>query len=93
MGAIDAQECGSKENQNRRSEKKFKKLLVLTNAHLTDYQPGADMQITRESKYRDVIATLFGISGDEVLKQPYVAGGQSTDGHRHRRHSRLHRRR
>jgi len=93
VGPIDAQECGLKENQNRRWEKKYKKILVLTNAHLTDYQPGADMQITRESKYRDVIAPLFGIAGDEVSKQPYVAGWQSTDGHRRRRHSCLHRRR
>jgi len=39
--------------------KKYKKILELTNAHLTGYQPGADLQITRGSKYRDVIAPLF----------------------------------
>jgi len=39
--------------------KKYKKILELTNAHLTDYRPGADIQITRGSKYRDVIAPLF----------------------------------
>jgi len=39
--------------------KKYKKILELTNAHLTDYRPGADIHITRGSKYRDVIASLF----------------------------------
>jgi len=39
--------------------KKYKKILELTNADLTDYRPGADKQITRGSKYRDVIAPLF----------------------------------
>jgi hypothetical protein len=39
--------------------KKYKKILELTYAHLTDYRPGADIQITRGSKYRDVIAPLF----------------------------------
>ena len=39
--------------------KKYKKILELTNAHLTDYRPGADIQITRGAKYRDVIAPLF----------------------------------
>jgi len=39
--------------------KKYKKILEVTNAHLTDYRPGADIQITRGSKYRDVIAPLF----------------------------------
>ena len=39
--------------------KKNKKILELTNAHLTDYWPGADIQITRGSKYRDIIAPLF----------------------------------
>ena len=38
--------------------KKYKKILELTNAHLTDYRHGADIQITRGSKYRDVIAPL-----------------------------------
>ena len=39
--------------------KKYKKLLELTNAHFTDYQSGADIQITRGYKYSDVIALLF----------------------------------
>jgi len=39
--------------------KKYKKILELTNAHLTDYRTGVDIQITRGSKYRDVIAPLF----------------------------------
>ena len=39
--------------------KKYKKILEMTNAHLTDYGPGADIKITRGSKYRDVIAPLF----------------------------------
>jgi len=64
--------------------KKFEKILELTNAHLTDYWPGADIQIARGSKYRDVIAPLFRISGDVVSKQPYVLGGQNIDGRRRR---------
>jgi len=39
--------------------KKYKKILEPTNAQLTVYRPGADIQITRGSKYRDVIAPLF----------------------------------
>ena len=39
--------------------KKYKKILILTNAHLTDYQPGSDIQITRGSKFQDVISQLF----------------------------------
>jgi len=35
--------------------KKYKKILILTNAHLTDYQPRSDIQITRGSKLQDVI--------------------------------------
>jgi len=53
--------------------KKYKKKLELTNAHLADYQLGADIQITRGSKYRDVIFPLF----------PHIrrrASGQRTDG-------------
>jgi len=36
--------------------KKYNRISELNNVYLTDYQPGADMQITRESKYRDDIA-------------------------------------
>ena len=39
--------------------KKYKKILELSNAHLTSYQPGGDIQITRGAKYREVIAPLF----------------------------------
>ena len=39
--------------------KKYKKILELINAHLTDYRAVADIQITRGFKYRDVIAPLF----------------------------------
>lgn len=39
--------------------KKYKKILLLTNAHLSDYQPGGDIRITRGRKYNDVIAPLF----------------------------------
>jgi len=39
--------------------KKYKQILQVTNAHLTDYKPGDNVQITRGSKCRDVIAPLF----------------------------------
>jgi len=40
-------------------QKIYKKILELTNAHLTDYRPGDDIQVKRGSKYREVIAPLF----------------------------------
>jgi len=49
VGDIDAQKCESKEIHDKRYEKIY---------NLTDYQPGADIQITRRSKYRNVIAPL-----------------------------------
>jgi len=39
--------------------RKYKKILELTNAHLTSYQPGGEIQITRGAKYREIIASLF----------------------------------
>jgi len=39
--------------------KTYKKILVVTNAHLTRYQPGDNINITRGKKFRDVIAPLF----------------------------------
>ena len=39
--------------------KKYKKTLELTNAHLRDYQPGGDIQVTRGPKFHDVILHLF----------------------------------
>ena len=39
--------------------KKYKKILILTNAHLTRYQPGDNFNITRGKKFRDIIAPLF----------------------------------
>jgi len=39
--------------------KKYKKILVLTNTHLTDHQPGGDIQVTRGPKFHDVISHIF----------------------------------
>ena len=39
--------------------KKYKKILVLTNAHLTDYQTGGDIQVNRGPKFHDVISHLL----------------------------------
>jgi len=39
--------------------KTYKKILILTNAHLTRYQPGDNINITRGKKFRNVIAPLF----------------------------------
>ena len=58
MAIVDTQKSEPKINHDRRS-KKYKKLLILTNAHLTDYQPGIDIQKTRESKFQYVISQLF----------------------------------
>jgi len=45
--------------------KKYKKILELTNAHLTSYQPGGDIHITRGAKYRGINAPSFHILGAE----------------------------
>jgi len=39
--------------------KKYKKILELTNSHFNEYRPGADVEIMRGSKYRDVIVPLL----------------------------------
>jgi len=64
IGTTGLWELLTRKNMDRRKIttdhlKKYKKILELTNAHLTDYRPGVDIQITRGSKYRDVIAPLF----------------------------------
>ena len=58
MEATDAQKCRSKKITTD-DLKKYKKILELTNAHLTSYQPVGDIQIRRGAKYREVIAPLF----------------------------------
>jgi len=60
----------------------------MTNAHLTDYRPGADIQITRGSKYRDVIAPSSHILSDAVSKQRYVVCGLNNEDRRRRRRRR-----
>ena len=37
----------------------YKRILQLTNAHLEDYNPNADINITRGLKYKEVISKLF----------------------------------
>jgi len=39
--------------------KSYKKILTMTNAHLTQYQPDGNINITRGKKFRDIIAPLF----------------------------------
>ena len=58
MGTVDTQKSKPKINHDSRS-KKYGKILILTNAHLTYYQPDSDIQITRGSKFQDVISQLF----------------------------------
>jgi len=53
-----------------------KKILDLNNAHLNDYQPDADIQITRSSKLRPSSS----ISSDDLSTPRYDAVGQNTDG-------------
>jgi len=45
--------------------KKYKKIMEVTNAHLTSYQPGGDIQITRGAKYRKIIAPSSHMLGSE----------------------------
>ena len=58
MRTIEAQKWELRENHERRFEK-YKKILELTNGHLTCYRPDGDIQISRGSKFRAVIAPLF----------------------------------
>jgi len=39
--------------------KSYKKILTMTNAHLTQYQPHGNINITRGKKFRDITAPLF----------------------------------
>ena len=39
--------------------KSYKKILTMTNAHLTQYQPDGNINITRGKKFREIIAPLF----------------------------------
>ena len=53
--------------------KSYKKLLTMTNAHLTKYQPGGNINITRGKKFRDIIAPLFanpkGLGVESVVRR------------------------
>ena len=40
----------------------YKRILVLTNAHLVGYEPGGDIQISRGVKYANVISNFFLVS-------------------------------
>jgi len=57
--------------------KKYKKLLVLTNAHLTDYQPGVDIQATRGPKFHGVISHFFPQNRRRGIEPHYDVGGKS----------------
>ena len=44
---------------NKKELKTYKKILIMTNAHLNRYQPSDNIATTRGKKFRDVIAPLF----------------------------------
>jgi len=39
--------------------KSYKKILTMTNAHFTQYQPDGNINITRGKKFRGMVAPLF----------------------------------
>jgi hypothetical protein len=47
----------------------YRKILVKTNAHLTGYQPGYTLNITRGKKFREVIAPLFAKGRESSLRR------------------------
>jgi len=55
--------------------KSYKKILTMTYAHLTQYQPDGNINITRGKKFRDSIAPLFA-----KPIPPYAVRGQSING-------------
>jgi len=48
--------------------KKYKKILVLTNAHLTDNQTGGVIQVTRGPKFHEVISHNFPLTRRRVIE-------------------------
>lgn len=47
------------ENVTAQDLRSYKRILQLTNAHLTEYRPGASINITRRKKFREIIEPLF----------------------------------
>jgi len=60
--------------------KSYKKILSMTNSHLTQYQPDGNINITRGKKFREIIAPLFAKRGDVGSNPRYVASGLSING-------------
>ena len=58
MGTVDAQENEYGIYHQGWSED-YKKILTVTNAHLSRYQPDGNINITRGENFHDVIAPLF----------------------------------
>ena len=51
------------EDNTKDDLKSYKKILTMTNDHLTQYQPDGNINITREKKFRDNIALLCATEG------------------------------
>jgi len=49
----------NKEFITKEDLKSYKKILTMTNAYLTQYEPVGNINITRGKKIRDIIAPLF----------------------------------
>jgi len=43
----------------KNEQKSYKKILTMTNAHLTQYQPEGNINITRGNKFQVIIEPLF----------------------------------
>jgi len=59
---------------NTNELKKCKKILVLTNAHFANYQPGGDIQVTRGPKFHENISHFFHRLSSEVSNPHYDVG-------------------
>ena len=53
--------------------RKYKKILIMTNAHLEGYQPGGVINVTGGKNFREIIATLFAMSKTRLLSRRYAA--------------------
>ena len=60
--------------------KSYKKILTMTNAHLTQYQPDGNINITRGRKFWEFIATLFTNPKLRGSNPRYGVSGQSING-------------
>jgi hypothetical protein len=67
-----------KEHETSDDLRKYKKILLLTNANLEGYQPGGVINVGRGKKFREIIAQLFAKPKAWGSNQGYAVHGKNT---------------